>query len=70
MTELERPLMHAAHWPWTPGPVALGRAGLCWLRRMWQRCLSPRALPRRTPLQREVERLEQRKAQLPWGPYL
>lgn len=70
MTELDRPLMRAAPWPWTRGPVVLGRAGLWWLRRLWQGRLSRSVRPRRTPLQREVERLEQRKAQLPWGPYL
>lgn len=70
MTELERPLMPTTPWPWTRSPVAVGRVVMRWLRRMRQWHLSHRVLPRRTPLQREVERLEQRKAQLPWGPYL
>jgi len=72
MTELERPLMPTAPWPWTHGPVVLvlGRAVVRWLRRLRQWRPPHGVPPRRTLLQRELERLEQRKAQLPWGPYL
>lgn len=70
MTELERPLMPTAPWPWARHPVALGHAAVRWLRRLWQMQPSPSVPPRRTLAQLEVERLEQRKAQLPWGPYL
>lgn len=74
MTELERPMLYPVYWPprlWrVRAPLAAWRAGVRLLRRLWQRHPFPSVPPRRTLLQRETERLEQRKAQLPWGPYL
>lgn len=74
MTELERPMLYPAYWPsrlWRiRARLAVWRAGVRLLRRLWS-WRKPRSVPpRRTLLQRETERLEQRKAQLPWGPYL